>query len=264
MRLDAALVARGLCESRTGAQKAIQQGRVEIIRLSEANRRRVEKSSFEVGDLDQVFLQSSDHDQFVSRGALKLLGAFEETGLSPLDLTCLDVGQSTGGFTDLLLQQGAKRVLGLDVGSDQLHPRLRKHPDTLCIEGFNARQCTLSELSSRVEQSGKPQELWCPPLGFDLIVADVSFISLLKVSACLQALMKSDGHGLWLVKPQFEVGKRLIGKGGLVKPEALGPNFEKTITGELQAQNFVVKRFFSSPITGGDGNQEFFVWVSPA
>jgi len=264
MRLDAALVARGLCESRTGAQKAIHQGRVEIIRLPDVNRRKVEKPSFEVRDLDQVFLQTSEQDQFVSRGALKLRGALEETGLLPRNLTCLDVGQSTGGFTDLLLKQGATRVLGLEVGSDQLHPSLRKHPDTLCLEGVNARDCTRSDLVGRIATHTSLADQWCPPEGFDLIVMDVSFISLLKVTPSLRGLMKPEGHGLWLVKPQFEVGKSMIGKGGLVKPEALGANFEKTIVSELQNQNFVVNRFFPSPITGGDGNQEFFVWVTPA
>jgi 23S rRNA (cytidine1920-2'-O)/16S rRNA (cytidine1409-2'-O)-methyltransferase len=264
MRLDAALVARGLCSSRTGAQKAIQQGRVEIIKLPDPDRRTIEKPSFEVSDSDQIFLTVNEADRFVSRGALKLIGALQETGLSPLDLTCLDVGQSTGGFTDVLLQQGATRVLGLEVGSDQLHPSLRTHAKTLCIEGVNARDCVKADLFEQIAKTGKLVENWFPATGFDLVVMDVSFISLLKVSANLRQFMSPQGQGLWLVKPQFEVGKSMIGKGGLVKPEALGADFEKTIVSGLQSQHYVVKRFFSSPITGGDGNQEFFVWVCPA
>lgn len=283
-RLDAALVARGLSASRTLARKAVEAGRVSVQRAGHPAALVVNKPAATVDDADQIFVQADDADTWVSRGALKLIGALDACGIAPDGLICLDVGQSTGGFTDVLLHRGATRVLGLDVGHGQLHPRLKSDARVHCIEGFNARDVDRSNLREALVRSlddGNTEaetrtatnatadaalcavDNWMPASGFSLIVADVSFISLLKISAGLKTLLSAEGHGLWLVKPQFEVGPQNIGKGGIVKPEALGAAFEDRICSDLRAQGFTVKRFFDSPIEGGDGNREYFVWVSP-
>jgi 23S rRNA (cytidine1920-2'-O)/16S rRNA (cytidine1409-2'-O)-methyltransferase len=263
MRLDSALVARGLCSSRTAAQKAIEDQRVKLRRLGEAKASTAQKASLAINDQDEILIENTDLDEFASRGALKLAGALDSCGLNVGGMVCLDVGQSTGGFTDVLLKQGAAKVLGLEVGHGQLHERLRRDPRTLCLEGFNARQCSHTQISQRLSQAGHCIKDWLPEGGFDLIVMDVSFISLLKISASLKALIRPGASGLWLVKPQFEVGPSLIGKGGIVKPEALGDVFETSICRSLQDQGFNIKRFLPSPIAGGDGNVEYFVWVVP-
>lgn len=270
-RLDAALVARGLFASRTAARKAIEAGRVRVRKGGLTTAHIQTKPAALLEPTDEVTVQAADTDAWVSRGALKLLGAMETSGLNPTGAVALDVGQSTGGFTDVLLKQGATRVLGLDVGHGQLHASLRQDPRVRCLEGINARDLSRSRLLEALEKQRATDTThhadglsdWCPPTGYDLIVMDVSFISLLKLSAGLKTLLKPDGHGLWLVKPQFEVGPALIGKGGLVKPEALGPAFENHLCAALTTQGLHVRQFMPSPITGGDGNREFFVWVSP-
>ncbi len=261
-RVDAALVARGLSVSRTAARKAIEAGRVSLRRVGHPDFLRVGKASIDVFDADELTVQAAEEDAWVSRGALKLIGALDQCGIDVAGLHALDVGQSTGGFTDVLLARGAKRVVGVDVGHGQLHPRLGAHPDVRCIEGFNARDISRQALEDAVSAHGD-RNTWIPSGGFDLIVMDVSFISLLKISSGLKTLMSPAGHGLWLVKPQFEVGPAHIGKGGIVKAEALGPEFENGICQALRQQGLSIKQFMPSPIAGGDGNREYFVWVSP-
>lgn len=263
LRLDAALVARGLCASRTLARKAVESGRVSIRKAGHPAAVIATKAALVVNPDDALEVSASEDDQWVSRGALKLLGALQTCALDPAGLTCLDVGQSTGGFTDVLLQQGASRVVGIEVGHDQLHERLRSDSRVLCLEGINARDITLSRLRQCAEASTPDRASWVSDRGFDVVVVDVSFISLLKITPALKALIAPGGHGIWLVKPQFEVGPAAIGKGGLVRPDALGPDFERNICTQLQAQGYQVRQFMPSPITGGDGNREFFVWVTP-
>ena len=156
-------------------------------------------------------LQVTDNAElrYVSRGGLKLDGALVHCGIDVSGRTCLDVGQSTGGFTDVLLQRGAARVVGLDVGHGQLHPRLRDDPRVQAYEGINARALEGSRLAA--EQAGRR---------FDLVTGDLSFISLATVLPALRPWLAPGGDVLMLVKPQFEVGPQHVGKGGLVKDTA--------------------------------------------
>lgn len=261
-RVDAALVVRGLSVSRTAARKAIEAGRVRLRRAGHPDFQPVSKASIDVVDADELTVQAAEEDAWVSRGALKLIGALDQCGIDVAGLNALDVGQSTGGFTDVLLARGAKRILGVDVGHGQLHARLKSHAAIRCIEGFNARDISRQALEAAMSDHSD-RDAWIPGGGFDLIVMDVSFISLLKISSGLKTLMSPTGHGLWLVKPQFEVGPAHIGKGGLVKADALGDAFEAGICQALRDQGFTIRLFMPSPIAGGDGNREYFVWVSP-
>jgi 23S rRNA (cytidine1920-2'-O)/16S rRNA (cytidine1409-2'-O)-methyltransferase len=184
----------------------------------------------------------------VSRGGLKLEGALLSSGLSAQGLRCLDVGQSTGGFTDCLLQQDAAQVLGLDVGHGQLHPRLRDDARVVCVERINARE--LEPNDARVPDVA---------LGFDLVVGDLSFISLTLVLPALLPLLKKGGALLMLVKPQFELQPSDIGKGGLVKDEASYVQVEARLREACAALNLNVLGYWPSAIAGGDGNKEFWI-----
>jgi len=159
----------------------------------------------------------------------------------------LDIGQSTGGFTDCLLQAGAAKVVGVEVGHDQLHPRLCKEPRCITFEGLNARQLTAADLGQH-----------CPPHGFDLLVCDASFISLALLLPQWAALLSPAGHVLALVKPQFEVGPQGLGKGGIVRDAALYADVEARLRAAAHAAGLAILDWFDSPITGGDGNREFF------
>ena len=187
---------------------------------------------------------------FVSRGGLKLAGALAKTGLAAGGKVCLDVGQSTGGFTDCLLQAGARHVVGVDVGHGQLHPQLRCDPAVTAIEGINCRALSSTDLGKAF-----------PPGGFDLIVGDVSFISLTLVLPQLPALLATNGDLLLLVKPQFEVGPGNIGKGGIVRDPALYHDVESKLCQCAKDLGLTVRGWLDSPITGGDGNREFFIWL---
>ncbi len=187
-------------------------------------------------------------DRYVSRGGLKLAGALGHTGLNVARLSVLDIGQSTGGFSDCLLQAGAARVVGVDVGHGQLHPRLRELPRLHCLEGINARELPYDALLA-ANQGGR----------FDVMVMDVAFISQTLILPGLPPLLQPDGHLLSLVKPQFEVGREGIGKGGLVRDPALYAEVEARIRACCAGAGLEVLDWFDSPITGGDGNREFFL-----
>jgi 23S rRNA (cytidine1920-2'-O)/16S rRNA (cytidine1409-2'-O)-methyltransferase len=160
---------------------------------------------------------------------------------------CLDVGQSTGGFSDCLLQAGAARVVGVEVGHGQLHPRLKDDPRLACLEGINARHLTAADLGGHF-----------PAQGFDLIVADASFISLTLLLPSFPALLRPGGRILALVKPQFEVGPKNLGKGGIVRDTSLYARVEAKIRAACAECGLEVQDWFDSPITGSDGNREFF------
>ena len=198
----------------------------------------------------QLELLDAAEARYVSRGGLKLAGALAETGLTVAGKVCLDVGQSTGGFTDCLLQNGARHVVGVDVGHDQLHPQLRGDPAVTAIEGINCRALTAADLGTAM-----------PAGGFDLIVGDVSFISLTLILPQLPALLAAGGNLLLLVKPQFEVGPDHIGKGGIVRDPTLYREVEKKLRDFGQKIGLTVAAWLTSPITGGDGNREFFIWL---
>lgn len=244
-RLDKVLVAQGLAQTRTQAQRLIDAGRVSA-RLSGAWQV-VRKPGLKIPEEAELRAQPGEEERYASRGGLKLWGALERTGVSMAGQVVLDVGQSTGGFTDCALQAGAAKVVGVDVGREQLVPALREDPRVVFYEGINARALPLEEL------------LWQSPGGFDLVVMDVSFISQTLILPGLPPLLKPGGHLLSLVKPQFEVGRDGIGKGGIVRDTGLYREVETRIRARCEALGLVVEDYFSSPITGGDGNREFFI-----
>lgn len=240
MRADLLIVQLGLAPTRSAAQRLIERG---AVRVQGAPGRVLRKSGEDLAAGCVLEVTDDAELRWVSRGGLKLEGALQHTGLDPAGRDCLDVGQSTGGFTDVLLSRGAARVVGIDVGHGQLHPRLRSDPRVQALEGVNARH---------VEAS----------LGrFGLIVGDLSFISLTLVLPAIAPLLQPGGGGelLMLVKPQFELQPEHIGKGGLVKSASSYPVVEQRLRAACEAHGLQVADYFESPIAGGDGNTEFFV-----
>ena len=244
MRADALLVQQGLAASRTQAQRLIGEGRVSC------EGQPVGKPSQELPPDAPMRVAADESDRYVSRGGLKLAGALAHTALAVVGKTCLDVGQSTGGFTDCLLQAGAAHVVGVDVGHAQLHVRLRAHPKVTALEGINCRALGAADLGEAL-----------PAAGFDLIVGDVSFISMRLVLPQLPALLAADGDLLLLIKPQFEVGPHNIGKGGIVRDASLYREVEGHFLDLARELGLQAQAWFDSPITGGDGNREFFIWL---
>jgi 23S rRNA (cytidine1920-2'-O)/16S rRNA (cytidine1409-2'-O)-methyltransferase len=240
MRADQLLVERGLAASRSQAQRLIAAG---VRWFDGASWRPVAKNGDELPEAAQLEVLDAAESRYVSRGGLKLEGALRASGLDVRGLACLDVGQSTGGFTDCLLQHGAARVTGVDVGHSQLHDKLRRDPRVVAIEKLNAR-----ELSA--EQVGA---------GFDLVVGDLSFISLTLVLPALVPLLKAGGQLLMLVKPQFELQPAQIGKGGIVRDASLYVEVEQRLRDCCASLGLQVLGWHDSPITGGDGNREFFI-----
>lgn len=254
MRIDQLLVERGLAVSRSQAQRLIAAG--VKWQQPDGQWRAVVKNRDEVPESAAVQLLDDAESRYVSRGGLKLEGALKATGLQVQGLRCLDLGQSTGGFTDCLLQQGAAQVVGIDVGHAQVHPRIREDDRVVCIEGLNARDLVPGD--ERV-----PDAL----AGFDLVVGDVSFISLTLVLPGVVHLLKPCGQLLMLVKPQFELQPGQVGKGGIVKDETHYPFIENRVRTALRGLGMQVTEWLDSPIEGGDGNREFFVqacWPDPA
>ncbi len=211
----------------------------------------VVRPSLELEADTPLVVQPDAADRFVSRGGLKLAGALVETGLDVRGWVCLDVGQSTGGFTDCLLQAGAARVVGVDVGHGQLHPRLRGDARVVCIEGLNARHLHREALGQSM-----------PSAGFDLAVVDASFISLKLLLPPLPALMRPGGMLLALIKPQFEVGPAGLGKGGVVRDARRHAQAIADVLSVARQCGLVDRGVFPSPIGGSDGNQEYFLWAS--
>ena len=244
-RADQLLVESGQAASRTAAQRLIATGRVSwsggVVR----------KPALDLPQQTLLTVESDPDDRFVSRGGLKLAGALAETGISVSGKRCLDVGQSTGGFSDCLLQAGAGQVVGIDVGHGQLSRRLFGETRLTAIEGVNCRSLTAADLGEH-----------CPAGGFDLIVGDVSFISMTLILPQLPALLAAGGDILVLVKPQFEVGPENIGKGGIVRDPALYGKVENKLRQSAADLGLTVRAWLDSPITGGDGNREFFIWLN--
>ena len=213
--------------------------------------------------------------KYISRGGLKLEGALKHTGLDVAGLRCLDIGQSTGGFTDCLLQHGAAQVVGVDVGHGQLHATMRDDPRVVCIEGVNARSLTADDLAEHyrralhLKNGGEEEDLYADdsdnedvagfdPL-FDFLTGDLSFISLTLVLPAVVRLLKADGHLLMLVKPQFELQPGQIGKGGIVRDPVHFEFVEKRLRDTCAGLGVEVLAWLESPIAGGDGNREFFI-----
>lgn len=250
MRLDLYLVQKKLASSRSHAQELIHAGQVVLVKDSQ--KIVLKKPNHTVDEnKDQVLVEAGPANRFVSRGGLKLEGALEHCQLDVSGMNALDVGISTGGFSDCLLQKNAVKVVGVDVGHGQLSSTLQNHPRLVLIEGLNAREITTDP---RV-QAQKPEG------GFDLIVMDVSFISITLIVPHLASLLKTEGHLLSLVKPQFEVGPEGLGKGGLVKDPGLYSQVEDKVKSLCQDSGFRVKDYFNSSIEGKDGNREFFIFA---
>lgn len=233
-RADHLLVERGVFESRARAQAAIAAG------LVSANGAVVRKAS-EMLPADAEIAAQAPHP-YVSRGGLKLAGALDAFGLDPTGLVCLDVGSSTGGFTDLLLKRGAAHVVAVDVGRDQLHASLKTDPRVTSLEGQDIR--TLA-----------PEAMPAPPV---LAAIDVSFISLRLVLPAVAALLAQQAGLVALIKPQFEAGRAALKK-GIVRDEAVQAAVCGDIVALLDEMGFAVQGPIPSPIDGGDGNREFLV-----
>ncbi|MEL7487514.1 MAG: TlyA family RNA methyltransferase [Pseudomonadota bacterium] len=240
-RLDVHLVDAGFFESRARAQAAIRAGAVRVGGVAAS------KGAMAVCAGDEIIV-ADRQDDFVSRGGVKLSAALDAFDINPQGLVCLDLGASTGGFTDVLLRRGAAQVYAVDVGRDQLHPKLRKDARVVNLEKTHAKQLTRA----------------AAPKPFDLIVVDVSFISLRKVLPYALPLAARDARLVALVKPQFEVGPENIGKGGLVRPGR--ENAEGVVEAIAQwldeTRQWRVAASIESPIKGGDGNREFLLAAS--
>ena len=236
-RIDKILVERGLAPSRTRAQAMVMAGAVLV------GDQRVEKPSETFAPDAPVRVRGSEDPaaRYVGRGGLKLERALQEFGLDPRGLVCLDVGASTGGFTDCLLQHGARRVVALDVGHNQIDWRLRTDPRVEVREGVNARHVRPEEFDEK----------------FDLAVMDVSFISATKVMPAVVPLLKDGGRMVLLVKPQFEVGKGEVGKGGIVSDPAQHARVVEEVNAAARELGLTVRGVTESPILGGEGNKEF-------
>jgi 23S rRNA (cytidine1920-2'-O)/16S rRNA (cytidine1409-2'-O)-methyltransferase len=240
-RIDLLLVERGLAESRTRAQALVMAGAVVV---GEA---RVDKAGALVDPALPIRIkEDAAPRRWVSRGAEKLLRALEVFPIDPRGKTCADLGASTGGFTDVLLQHGAARVYAVDVGYGQLHPKLRGDPRVVVRERENARALTAQALGEPV----------------DLVVGDLSFISLRLVLPAVRAILRPDGQAALLVKPQFEVGKGEVGKGGVVRDEAQRRAALEAVAAAARALGFEVLGHAESPIEGPAGNREWLLGLA--
>ncbi len=249
-RVDQLLVQRGLAPTRSAAQRLIERGAVE--RRAVQGWAVLRKSGEDLCDAAELRITDDAELRWVSRAGLKLDGALARCGVDVTGCTALDAGQSTGGFTEVLLARGAAHVVGVDVGRGQLHPSLRGHAQVTAIEGVNARSLTRDALGAAM-----------PAAGFDLVVADLSFIPLTTVLPALVPLLAASGTLLALVKPQFELQPKDIGKGGLVKHAASYAQVETKLREACTALGLAVVDWFDSPVAGGDGNREFFVRAAP-
>ena len=237
MRLDAALVERDIFKSRTRAQRAIEEGCVTV------NGKVITKPSFSVAENDEI-ISSGDPLPYVSRGGLKLQGAFDSFGISVKGLCCVDIGASTGGFTEVLLNGGAERVFAVDVGHSQLDETLATNPKVVNMEKTDFRN--LSD-----DFNGF----------FDFACSDVSFISVTLLLPRMYYVLKQGGSAVVLIKPQFESDTRKVGKNGIVRDVNARKKAVTKVTSCAEACGFTVKGVVESPVKGGDGNVEYLMWV---
>ena len=237
-RLDERVVREGMAASRSAAQALILAGRVLV------DDERVDKSGTRIATERSVRLKGGAR-RFVSRGGEKLAAALDDLGLDPSGMQCLDVGASTGGFTDCLLQHHATRVVAIDVGHGQIHSSLRLDPRVEVQERLNARHLGPDDFDTR----------------FDLVVVDVSFISLELILPALHACAPA-AEFLLLVKPQFEVGREQVGKGGVVRDDALREAAANRVVEAARALGRREKGRVESRLPGPKGNREIFVWFS--
>lgn len=236
-RADALLMSRGLCESREQAKRLILAGEVR------SGDRLIEKPSTTLPS--DAPLEVKEKLKYVGRGGLKMEGALDHFQLDVHGWTCADIGASTGGFTDCLLQRGAARVHAVDVGTNQLAWKIRSDPRVVVKEKFNARHMTPADIGELI----------------DLAVMDLSFISLTKVLPAVFGILRPGGTVICLIKPQFELAREDISKGGIVRDPALHHQAVEKIREFVIASDRQWKSVVESPITGTDGNREFLAWI---
>lgn len=253
IRIDVYMVQKGLAPSRTKAQDLI---RAKLVSVRKNGQMQLEESSsFQINEsaAPEIVIQQSCFDRYVSRAGIKMEGALEHLNLVVTGFQILDVGISTGGFADCLLQAGAGACVGIDVGHGQLSPRLKLESRLHCLEGVNAREMSSNERLMQLTPVG----------GFDLAVIDVSFISLtLVLPEVIKSVSLDRGRVLALVKPQFEVGPAGLGKNGIVQNQAQYLVVEQKIrkcVDDIGGKGF---KYFQSKIEGKDGNKEFFVYFT--
>ena len=233
MRIDIYLVENGFCESRSRAARLISEGKIVL------DGRSVTKASLDV-DGGEHRVEITEPDRFVGRGGLKLEGALEHFGIDVKGLRCIDVGASTGGFTDCLLQRGAAHVCAVDSGRGQLHPKLLEDIRVTSLEGFNARELDAESFGC-----------------FQLAVMDVSFISQTLIHQPLSSVLSDGALFISLIKPQFEAGKSALGKGGIVKKPSDREAAVRRVIESCESCGLEAVGIIRSPILGGDGNREY-------
>ena len=250
MRLDLYLVKSKKAISRTQAQDLIENKFVFLKRFESVIL--LTKPSFEVSERNEKFIvvESNPLQKYVSRAGLKLEGAIQKTQINLAGQIVLDVGQSTGGFTECLLKHNVLKVIGIDVGHSQLHVSLMGDPRIVSIEGLNVKDLSHSKNFNAEIPSG----------GFQFVVMDISFISITKVIDSLKPFLAKDAEFLFLVKPQFEAGANALDKNGVVKDEKVYASIQNQITEKIQQVFGEVKGYFKSDLPGKDGNQEFFIY----
>jgi len=241
-RLDQLLVARGYFESREKAQRAIMAGSVSV------GEQRADKPGTKVAD--DAPIQVKTAERYVGRGGLKMEGALTQFGIDPTGATCLDIGASTGGFTDCLLQHGAARVFAIDVGHSQLDWKIRSDPRVVVREKLNARHLTRDDIPEPIQ----------------VCVIDVSFISLTLILPPAAALLSNGGVIIPLIKPQFELRKEDVGKGGVIRDPALHEQAVEKIRAFVATSlpSLTWSGLIESPILGGEGNKEFLACLRNA
>ncbi len=245
MRADQLIVQRGLAPTRSAAQRLIAHGAVRW--LGPKGWAVPHKAGEVLPEGCEIEVTDDAELRWVSRAGLKLDAALAHTGIDVTRRHCLDVGQSTGGFTEVLLARGAASVCGIDVGHGQLHARVRDDPRVTALEGVNARHLDAAALP-------RPQ--------FELVVADLSFISLTLVLPALVPLVAPTHDLLLLVKPQFELQPVDIGKGGLVSDPAAHAHVAARLRAACEKLGLTQRDYFESSVAGGDGNREHFLWAT--
>jgi 23S rRNA (cytidine1920-2'-O)/16S rRNA (cytidine1409-2'-O)-methyltransferase len=239
MRLDALLVQRGLVESREKARALILAGKVDVQGV------RGVKAGSLVAPEAVIRVAEPEHP-WVSRGGIKLAHALDVFGIPVADRLALDIGASTGGFTDVLLEHGARHVVALDVGHNQLHWKIRSDPRVTVLEGVNARAVSRADLPALAH-------------GADIVTIDVSFISLRLILPAVPPLLAAQADIVALVKPQFEAGRDDVGRGGLVKDPAVHARVIQEVTDAATTIGLTRVALVESPITGAEGNREFLM-----
>ena len=244
MRLDQLIVARGLAASRERAQALVIGNHVTVDGVA------VTKAGAQVDDAADVQLKTPDHP-WVSRGGLKLVRALEAFQIDATGALALDIGASTGGFTDVLLHQGAAKVVAIDVGHNQIDWKLRQDPRVVVREGLNARYLTPADLPEDAR-------------AFDIVTIDVSFISLAHILPVVPPLLRPGGRVVALVKPQFEAGRDDVGKGGIVRDPAIHARVVADVTRAAAEVGLRRLGLEPSPIEGAEGNREFLLCLALA